>query len=151
MTDVGQSPPSPSMRLIFEYDGDDVRLVLQQPVDVAVTGFDIARTQRPGYYVDTRDAGGRTLARVPARGAFHQGVEVFPEQHGEPITRIDVERQRGAFTVIVPVPQDADHVSVVQVTPPAPEATAPSAAVTSRLEGGAQERELAKFQLRMSR
>ena len=29
-----------AVRLIFEYDGNAVRLVLQQPVDVAVTGFD---------------------------------------------------------------------------------------------------------------
>jgi hypothetical protein len=134
------------MRLIFEYDGDDVRLVMQQPVDMVITGFDISRTQRPGYYVDTRDAAGRTLARVPARGGFRTSVEVFPEKHGDPITHIEVEQPRGAFTVIVPVPQDADHVSVVRVAPAAPEAGATIAA-----PGAIQERELAKFQLRLSR
>jgi hypothetical protein len=137
------------MRLIFEYDGDDVRLVMQQPVDMLITGFDIARTQRPGYYVDTRDAAGRTLARVPARGGFHTGVEVFPEKHGDPITHIEVDQPRGAFTVVVPVPQDADHVSVVRVAPqPAPDAASPEARAAA---GAPQERELARFPLRVSR
>ena len=149
MTDVGHTPPSPSMRLIFEYDGDDVRLVMQQPVDMLITGFDIARTQRSGYYVDTRDAAGRTPARVPARGAFHESVEVFPETHGEPITRLEVPQPRGAFTVIVPVPPDADHVSVVRVAPPEPAATSPGARAPS--DAPAQERELARFPLRVSR
>ena len=84
-----------------------------------------------------------------ARGAFHDSVEVFPEQHGEPITRLAVDRPRGAFTVIVPVPQDADHVRVVQVTPPQADAT-PSAARATDL-GGPQERELARFPLQISR
>ena len=56
-------------------------------MDVAITGFDIAKTQHPGWYINTRDAAGRALARVPARDAFSSGAEVFPEQHGEPITR----------------------------------------------------------------
>ena len=87
--------PTLAMRLIFEYEGDQVRLVSQQPVDVAITGFDIARAQHPGWYVDTRDATGRALARVPARDAFSGGAEVFPEQHGEPITRVAVAKPRG--------------------------------------------------------
>ena len=82
--------------------------------------------QQAGYFVDTRDASGRTLARVAAPGAFPDSVEVFPERHGEPITRMPVDRPRGAFTIIVPVPQDADHVRVVQVTPPQGDATQPT-------------------------
>ncbi len=78
-SDASQPMSTLAMRLIFEYEGDQVRLVSQQPVDVAITGFDIARTQRPGWHVDTRDAAGRTLARVPARDAFSASAEVFPE------------------------------------------------------------------------
>jgi len=139
------------MRLIFEYEGDNVRLTMQQPVDTAVTGFDISRTQREGYYVDTRDASGRTLARVPARGAFRASAEVFPEKPGEPITRVDEPNPRGAFTVIVPVPRDANHVSVVHITPAQPGATRPAAPGTSAPEGAPQEREIARFPLNLSR
>ena len=58
-SDASQPMSTLAIRLIFEYEGDQVRLVSQQPVDVAITGFDIARTQRPGWHVDTRDAAGR--------------------------------------------------------------------------------------------
>lgn len=99
---TSQSTSTPSMRLIFEYEGDQVRLISQQAVDVAITGFDISRAAHPGYYVDTQDSDGRTLARVSARDAFSRSTEVFPEQPGQPITRVDVEGARGAFTVVVP-------------------------------------------------
>ena len=67
MDETQEPGPLPAVRLIFEYDGDDVRLVSQQPVDVAVPGADLARELFPGHYVETRDANNAPLARVPAR------------------------------------------------------------------------------------
>lgn len=110
--------PVRSVRLIFEYEGDRVRLVSQQPVDVAVTGFDLPDTQHPGYYVESRDNNNRMLARVPARGALLGSMEVFPEQAGEPITRVDVPNPKGAFTVVVPAPEATDHVTIMRIAPP---------------------------------
>jgi hypothetical protein len=151
MSNADQPVPTLAMRLIFEYEGDQIRLVSQQPVDVAITGFDIARAQHPGWYVDTRDSAGRALARVPARDAFPTGTEVFPEQPGEPITRIPEAKPRGAFTVIVPVPEGADHVAVVHVTPAQPEATLPASRSTTAVEGGSEIKEIARFPLQISR
>jgi len=116
-SDSPQPPPMPAIRLIFEYEGDQVRLVSSQPVDVAVTGFDLQSTDRPGYYVDVRNASEHTLARVPARGAFASSVEVFPENHKDPITRVDTPLPKGAFTVVVPAPDTGDHVTVMQLRP----------------------------------
>lgn len=147
MNDTSQPAPTHAMRLIFEYEGNQVRLVSQQPVEMAITGSDIARVEHPGYYVDTRDTRGRTLARVPARNAFSASVEVFPENPGEPISRVDVPQPRGAFTVVVPVPQDADHFSVVQIAPGKPDAQAPASRATSPVEGGTQITELGRFPL----
>src|SRR4029077_16389075 len=70
--------PTNAVRLIFEYEGDQVRLVSQHPVNIAISGFDIAQEEQPGYFVDTRDAAGQTLARVRIREAFATSVEVFP-------------------------------------------------------------------------
>ena len=117
MDDTIQPPQTPVMRLIFEYEGDQVRLVSQTPVNLSITGFDLARTQRPGYYIDTRDAAGQTLARVPARNLFSTSAEVFPEQPGDLISRVEVATPRGAFTVVVPAGSGASSVSVVRVAP----------------------------------
>ncbi|MFE6099228.1 hypothetical protein ACFVQ4_04605 [Streptomyces laurentii] len=144
MNNPQHTGPAPAMRLIFEYEGDSVRLVSQQPVDTVVT--DVAG---PGdFVVETRDDSGQRLARVPAHGAFLQSAEVFPENHTDPITRVNVEA-RGAFTVIVPAPADATRVAVVHVAPPGREelregATAPSA-------GAARDVDLATFPLRLQR
>jgi hypothetical protein len=117
--DEGQPGHPAAIRLIFEYEGDEVRLVSQQPVDVAVTGFDVARVARPGHYVETRSAAEEPLSRVRVREAFGRSAEVFPEEPGGAITRVDVEQPRGAFTVVVPAPAEADHVAVVELLPPA--------------------------------
>ena len=118
-SDSPQPPPMPAIRLIFEYEGDQVRLVSSQPVDVAVTGFDLQSADRPGYYVDVRNASEHTLARVPARGAFAGSLEVFPEKHKDPITRIDTPSPKGAFTVVVPAPDAGHHVTIMQLRPDA--------------------------------
>ena len=136
----------PAVRLIFEYDGDDVRLVSQQPVDVAVSGFDLAPAPAAGHFVELRTAANEPLNRVPVRGAFAASAEVFPEQHGDPITRVDVASPRGAFTVVVPAGPEAVRAALLQVVPPSrgsrpsPRAAAPGA-------GEPEVREIATFEL----
>ncbi|MFE5594792.1 hypothetical protein [Streptomyces sp. NPDC056549] len=123
MTSPQQPPPTPALRLVFEYEGDAVSLVLQQPVDTDISGFGTGSATGSGEFVETRDDDGQPLDRVPARGAFLESAEVFPEDHAEPITRVDVEA-RGAFTVIVPAPAEATQVAVVRVVPSEREALA---------------------------
>ena len=110
-------PPSSSVRLIFEYHGDDVRLISQQPVDMAITGYDLPQEMMPGYHVEVQDADDAVLSRVPVRADLSATREVFPEQPGEPITRVAVPEASGAFTVVVPAPAHADHLALVRVTP----------------------------------
>jgi hypothetical protein len=128
---VPELRPGRALRLIFEYEGDRVRLVSQQDVDVAITGFDLPDVHPPGYYVDSRDAANQTLARVAARDAFGSSAEVFPQQPGDPITRVNVEQPRGAFSVVVPAPEATDHVTVLQVVAPPERAGAPAVAGTA--------------------
>lgn len=137
MPDTDQpAEPSGAVRLIFEYDGDDVRLIHQQPVDVLVPGFDAAPDIRAGRFAEVRDADDRALARV----AIHHDAssrEVFPEDPGDPITRVEVEHPQGAFTVVVPASDAARQVALLDVdipaTPPPPgERGAPPAPVEPR-------------------
>lgn len=144
-----QLTPNSAVRLIFEYEGDQVHLVSQQPVDMAITGFDIARTEIAGYYIDTRDSNGRTLARVPAREAFSASTEVFPEKPNQPIVRVDMAQAKGAFTVVIPAPKNANHVSVVHVAPPPITAETPTSRTTSLQAETPTVTELAQFPLQI--
>ncbi len=129
-----QSSARNAVRLIFEYEGDQVRLVSQQSLVTAKPASDFASSDSPGYFIDTRDLEGKTLTRMPAPNAFASDMEVFPEDHGEPITRVPVEQPRGAFTVVVDAPQQATHVSVVRVEPAAgKEAFGPAGMMTTDL------------------
>ncbi len=145
----GQPTPTRAIRLIFEYDGDQVRLVSQQEVEMAVTGFDLMTTSQPGFFVDSRDAAGATLARVPAPHAFAGSAEVFPEQPGAPIVRVDVPHPTGAFTVVVPAPPAARQFTIVRVAPPRPGVTPPSAAATTPTPGAVQVTDIATFPLQL--
>lgn len=150
MDDTIEPAPTLAMRLIFEYEGDQVRLVSQTPVDLAITGFDLTRTQRAGYYVDTRDASGQTLARVPARNVLSTSTEVFPEQPGEPISRVEVANPRGAFTVVVPAPNGADRVSLMRIAPGPGEAR-PANFRAAAADSELKTTEIASFSLQISR
>jgi hypothetical protein len=151
MNDPGQMKPMQAMRLIFEYEGDQVRLVSQHPVEMAITGFDLPQIDHPAYYVDTRNAEDQTLARVIAHNAFTGSAEVFPEQPGEPILRVDLEKPRGAFTVVVPVPENADHVTLVRVAPEIPGERRPSLRAARPEIEGPGVTDLASFPLSTNR
>ncbi|HTI79322.1 MAG TPA: hypothetical protein VL614_02605 [Acetobacteraceae bacterium] len=149
MSGTSTTPQPRSMRLIFEYEGDEVRLVMQQPVDLPATAA--PPTQQTGFFVETRDAADRTLSRLAAHGAYPDSVEVFPERHGDPITRVQVDRPRGAFTIIVPASQDTDHVRLVQVTAPPGDVAQPATRTFVQPQGALQEREIARFPLQIGR
>ena len=145
------SPPDrpAAVRLIFEYEGDQVRLVAQQRVDVAVPGLDldVSPIPPPGHYVEARSATNEALSRVPIREAFSGSAEVFPEEPGSPITRVDVAEPRGAFTVVLPAPEAAEQVAVVRVTEPQPEARSVPGGATSPVPGQSEIVDIASFRL----
>ncbi len=142
----------PAVRLIFEYEGDEVRLVSQQPVDVAVPGFNLAEVAHPGHYVETRTAADEPLSRVPVRDAFSASAEVFPEKPGGAITRVDVAHPKGAFTVVVPAGPAATQVALLHVrTPAEPRERKPPTAATTAVPGGPEVVEIAKFPMEAAR
>jgi len=132
-----------SVRLIFEYDGDDIRLVHQQPVDMAISGLDTPREVLPGKHVEVRAADELVISRVPIRADLSASAEVFPESPDEPITRVDLPEAKGVFTVVVPVTDLADHVSLVRIPHP-PAEPGQRGAPTAAPE---QPTELARFAL----
>ena len=149
MSESSQPDRPTAVRLIFEYEGDQVRLVAQQRVDVAVPGLDldVSPTPRPGRYVEARAATNEALSRVPIRDAFGGSVEVFPEEPGSTITRMDVAEPRGAFTVVLPAPEAAEQVAVVRVTQRQPETPSLAGGATSPVPGESEIVDIASFRL----
>lgn len=116
MTENTEGRPSSqrrAVRLIFQYNGDDVTLISQQDVDIARVS--VLREPPPGNYVEVRAADDGPLSRVPIGDVFSTSVEVFPERAEEAIVRVDVDKPSGAFTVVVPASEDAVRVAVLGV------------------------------------
>jgi hypothetical protein len=112
--DIMEEPELPAVRLIFKSDGDEIELIDQQQVDIAVTGHDLVRGPHPGRYIEIRGDDGRTLSRLRLPAAA-PGFEVFPERQGDPIRRVGAPERQRVFDVVLPAPQDADHVSFVRI------------------------------------
>lgn len=118
-----QMPTSPTpraraVRLTFEYEGQDVRLVEQQPVNVvAMAGDEPVDGPRSGSALEVRSVDGEVLHRRVLHQPMHSQVEVFSPEPGASIRRDPQVEERGTFTVLVPTPPGADHVALF--TPPA--------------------------------
>ena len=138
MDEVVDSPDPKSVRLIFEYEGDDVRLISQVPVALAVTGFELSEAAAAAHYLEVRNADEQPLLAVAVRDAMSASAEVFPEPGGE-ISRVDLPEARGAFTVVVPLAAGADHVALMR----SPRAAAGASGVAAL----AEPQELGKFAL----
>ena len=123
------------MRLIFEYDGEDVRLLSKHPVDIVHRGQD---ESGHGHFLDAHSHAGHRVARIPLGGAFETSREVFPEHPHEPFSRVAVE-PKGAFSVVVPSISEVDHVRIVHVGPP------PRHAFFARAAHEPAEREIARI------
>jgi hypothetical protein len=137
------------VRLIFEYEGDTVRLVSQVPVDVDVASFSAAEASS-AHFVETRNDQGAVLTRVPVHGAFVQSAEVFPEDHTQEITRVETE-SRGAFTVLVPAQDGAVRVAVMRVATPRLDVPPGGGQSPSPTPDAAQDVELGTFPLERRR
>jgi hypothetical protein len=134
--------------MIFEYDGEDLRLVSQQRVDVVVTGYEFENAPREGVMAEVRTAEGDVLSRVPVPQAAERSVEVFPETPDERIVRVDAPTVSRAFTVVVPAPEAAAAVSVIRVGEPTANSVAPPPDQGGRaLAPGTESVELGTFEL----
>jgi hypothetical protein len=109
--DPGES--GPGLRLVFAYSGSEIRLIQQTQVSTVPPPVGVASTAEVEF-VEVRDENDRALARVPVHPAMNAGLEVFPENHDDPIVRADAPAAEGAFTVVIPAPAAARRVGVLR-------------------------------------
>jgi hypothetical protein len=127
------SPEPRAVRLVFEYEGRDVRMLWSEPVRVLapptdrLDGYD----DHLGVWVEVRTADGLALHRRVLSGELGDTVEVF--EPGRSSRREPARGRRGSFAVLVPDLADADHLSFLS-----------AAGSAARVEGAT---ELARFPL----
>ncbi|MBH1938792.1 hypothetical protein I5Q34_31805 [Streptomyces sp. AV19] len=126
-----------AVRLIFEYEGTDIRLVSRQRVEMVPPPGDPLHPEQDlhGFWVEVRDAGLHPLYRRVMHPPVRHDAEVFSDDPERSLARVPVDEPKGAFAVLVPDLADADHIALVS-SPPAPGATAAPATEVARFALG---------------
>jgi hypothetical protein len=142
MMAAGPPEAEGAVRLIFEYEGDEVRLVSSQPVDVVVQAGDAVRgmEDRSGFWVELRSQAEDVLYRRVLTDPARVHPEVFSPDPEVGITRASEPQPAGAFTVLLPSRPEASHV-VLMASPSAGGTRAPRLAASQ----DAPAEEIARF------
>ncbi|MFN2495593.1 MAG: hypothetical protein ABR608_06770 [Pseudonocardiaceae bacterium] len=114
-------PPVPrAVRLVFDYEGDDVRLVSRQPVEMVVPPTDPVSGQEAelGSWVEVRSGQEATLYRRVIPGLFRADTEVFSPDPQYSVSRAPLDVPAGTVSVVVPELAEADHIALVSSARP---------------------------------
>lgn len=109
MAQIAQPPPdrptNRTLRLTFEYEGSNVKLVSSQRVDMiipptqALTGHE----DQTGFWFTLSDSQGKAVYRRTIQQPVKIDREVFSNDPKHPsIQRVPVEKPKGTFVVLVP-------------------------------------------------
>jgi hypothetical protein len=105
-----------AVRLIFQYEGEDLSLVSRQRVAMTVPPsepLDVNLEERSGFWLEVRDKAGNALHRQLMHDPIRHDVEVFSDDPEQSVARVPVEHPSGVFSVVLPAPEDADHVALI--------------------------------------
>jgi len=102
---VTASAKSPkAMRLTFSYQGDQVKLVSQQPVEMTVPPSDQLKgyEEHKGFWAEVKNAQDKTLFRRVLHNPTRNDAEVFSDDPEQSISRAPAPKRKGVFVVVVP-------------------------------------------------
>ena len=93
-----------TIRLVFEYEGRDVRLISSERVAMTPPpSHEIeAREGLTGFWYEVRDPNERPLYRRMTENPIRTSVEVLTEDRERPLAREPVTEPRGHFVLHVP-------------------------------------------------
>ena len=95
---------SKAMRLTFSYDGDSVKLVSQQPVEMIVPPSDSVKgfQKHKGFWAELKSEQDKTLYRRVMHNPTRNDAEVFSDDPEQSISREPALKRKGVFVVVVP-------------------------------------------------
>ena len=104
-----------AVRLIFAYDGDNIELVSQQPVNMMVPDSDEIndKVSLNGAWLELKNNKNKTIHQQILHDAFRYDTEVFSDDPKVSVSRIPASNPKGAFTVLIPDVEDAQSVSLM--------------------------------------
>lgn len=108
-----------AMRLTFSYDGDRVKLISQQPVDMIVPPSDPVKRyeKQKGFWAELKSDQDKTLYRRVMHNPTRNDAEVFSDDAEQSISREPAPKRKGVFVVVVPDSKQAREVTLFRSSP----------------------------------
>jgi hypothetical protein len=134
-----------AMRLTFSYDGDKVKLVSQQQVEMIVPPSDPVKgfANHKGFWAELKSEQDKTLYRSVMHNPTRNDAEVFSDEPEQSISREPAPKRKGVFVVVVP---DTDKGREVTLSRSAPEVRGPARGIRALAAKPATE--IARFRLK---
>src|SRR5262245_14854538 len=115
MAQVATQPPearryNKALRLTFEYEGPDVKLVSAQAVDMILPQSHALepKEEQAGFWFTLADSQGKAVYRRAVHNPISYDREVFSNDPATPsIHRVPVPKPKGTFVLLVPDVPDA--------------------------------------------
>jgi hypothetical protein len=100
--------------MVFEYDGEKVRILSSERVDMLVPFSEslVDYAHQQGSWIEVKDREGRPLYRQLLPHMMQSDVEGPSDSPGYPMTRRPVDYPRGVFVALVPDLPAAARVSL---------------------------------------
>jgi len=93
-----------AVRLTFSYDGDKVKLISQQQVEMTAPPSDATKgfAQHKGFWAELKGKQDQTLYRRVMHNPTRNDAEVFSDDPEQSISRQPAPKRKGLFVVVVP-------------------------------------------------
>jgi len=140
------------MRLTFSYQGDQVKLVSQQPVEMTVPPSDPVKgyEQQKGFWAEVKGDQDKTLFLRVLHNPTRNDAEVFSDDPEQSISRAPAPKRKGVFVVVVPHTEKSREVTLSRSSgnPNIEAAGAPRGMAAMRSLASGPAREIARFKLK---
>jgi hypothetical protein len=150
---VGPAAESPkAMRLTFSYQGDQVKLLSQQQVEMTVPPSDPVKgyEQHKGFWAEVKSDQDKTLFRRVLHNPTRNDAEVFSDDPEQSISRQPAPKRKGVFVVVVPATDKGHEVTLSRSTgqPDVETEGAPKGMAAMRSLATGPATEIARFKLK---
>ena len=133
-----------AMRLTFSYDGNNVKLLSQQSIEMIVPSSDVLKGYgQKGFWAQLKSEREQTLYITVMHNPTKNDDEVYQETPGGEISRQPAPKRKGVFVVVVPDTAKGEEVILCRS---APETKGPMKGIRALASKPAEE--ILRFKLR---